>query len=167
MTGNKISKAIEQEILSSYEKLYRLAFSYMKNEQDAMDVVQESVYKAMKNARQVKDEKYIKTWLWRITINTAVDATRKQSKFVSDEQVAEEGREDHYEDMDVLNALETLDERERKVIILKYFEEWTIGDIAAMLIKYRTDDQLSVIDRYICCDHYNTTNDCNRLGFKL
>ena len=48
MTGNKISKAIEQEILSSYEKLYRLAFSYMKNEQDAMDVVQESVYKAMK-----------------------------------------------------------------------------------------------------------------------
>ena len=133
MTGNKISKAIEQEILSSYEKLYRLAFSYMKNEQDAMDVVQESVYKAMKNAGQVKDEKYIKTWLWRITINTAVDATRKQSKFVSDEQVAEEGREDHYEDMDVLNALETLDERERTVIILKYVEEWTIGDIAAML----------------------------------
>ena len=32
-----------------------------------------------------------------------------------------------------MNALETLDERERKVIILKYFEEWTIGDIAAML----------------------------------
>ena len=30
MTGNKISKAIEQEILSSYEKLYRLAFSYVK-----------------------------------------------------------------------------------------------------------------------------------------
>lgn len=87
----------------------------------------------MKNAGQVKDEKYIKTWLWRITMNTAVDATRKQSKFVSDEQVAEEGREDHYEDTDVLNALEILDERERKVIILKYFEEWTIGDIAAML----------------------------------
>ena len=116
MTGNKISKAIEQEILSSYEKLYRLAFSYMKNEQDAMDVVQESVYKAMKNAGQVKDEKYIKTWLWRITINTAVDATRKQSKFVSDEQVAEEGREDHYEDMDVLNALETLDEDRKSVV---------------------------------------------------
>lgn len=43
-----ISKAVEQEILASYEKLYRLAFSYVKNEQDAMDVVQESVYKAMK-----------------------------------------------------------------------------------------------------------------------
>ena len=68
-----ISKAVEQEILASYEKLYRLAFSYVKNEQDAMDVVQESVYKAMKNASQIKEKKYIKTWLWRIVINTAVD----------------------------------------------------------------------------------------------
>lgn len=49
-----ISKAVEQEILASYEKLYRLAFSYVKNEQDAMDVVQESVYKAMKNAVRSK-----------------------------------------------------------------------------------------------------------------
>ena len=53
-----ISKAVEQEILASYEKLYRLAFSYVKNEQDAMDVVQESVYKAMKNASQIKEKKY-------------------------------------------------------------------------------------------------------------
>ena len=53
-----ISKAVEQEILASYDKLYRLAFSYVKNEQDAMDVVQESVYKAMKNASQIKEKKY-------------------------------------------------------------------------------------------------------------
>ena len=52
-----ISKAVEQEILASYDKLYRLAFSYVKNEQDAMDVVQESVYKAMKNASQIKRKK--------------------------------------------------------------------------------------------------------------
>ena len=95
-------KAVEQEILASYEKLYRLAFSYVKNEQDAMDVVQESVYKAMKNASQIKEKKYIKTWLWRIVINTAVDATRRQSRFVSDDQVQEEGQEDRYEDTDIM-----------------------------------------------------------------
>ena len=55
-----ISKAVEQEILASYDKLYRLAFSYVKNEQDAMDVVQESVYKAMKNASQIKEKKYVR-----------------------------------------------------------------------------------------------------------
>ena len=128
-----ISKAVEQEILASYEKLYRLAFSYVKNEQDAMDVVQESVYKAMKNASQIKEKKYIKTWLWRIVINTAVDATRRQSRFVSDDQVQEEGQEDRYEDTDIMVALDTLEEKERKVIMLKVFEEWTIREIADCL----------------------------------
>ena len=128
-----ISKAVEQEILASYDKLYRLAFSYVKNEQDAMDVVQESVYKAMKNASQIKEKKYIKTWLWRIVINTAVDATRRQLRFVSDDQVQEEGQEDRYEDTDIMAALDTLEEKERKVIMLKVFEEWTIREIADCL----------------------------------
>ena len=121
-----ISKAVEQEILASYDKLYRLAFSYVKNEQ-------ESVYKAMKNASQIKEKKYIKTWLWRIVINTAVDATRRQSRFVSDDQVQEEGQEDRYEDTDIMAALDTLEEKERKVIMLKVFEEWTIREIADCL----------------------------------
>lgn len=78
MKKRGIAKAVEQEILASYEQLYRLAITYVKNEQDAMDVVQESAYKAMKNAGQVKEETYIKTWLWRIVINTSLDMCKKQ-----------------------------------------------------------------------------------------
>ena len=52
-----ISKAVEQEILASYDKLYRLAFSYVKNEQDAMDVVQESVYKSHEKCQSDQREK--------------------------------------------------------------------------------------------------------------
>ena len=63
-------------------------------------------------------------------INTAVDATRRQSRFVSDDQVQEEGQEDRYEDTDIMVALDTLEEKERKVIMLKVFEEWTIRVIA-------------------------------------
>ena len=50
-----------------------LAYTYVRNEEDALDIVQESVYKAMKGAGSVKGEAYIKTWLWRIVMNTAVD----------------------------------------------------------------------------------------------
>lgn len=133
MKNQDLSKAVEQEILNSYEKFYRLAFSYVKNEQDAMDVVQESVYKAMKYASQVKQPEYIRTWLWRIVINTAVDATKRRARFVSEDKVQETGKEDHYEDTDVLSALYDLEERERRVIVLKYFEEWTIKEIAECL----------------------------------
>ena len=83
MKKRGIAKAVEQEILASYEQLYRLAITYVKNEQDAMDVVQESAYKAMKNAGQVKEETYIKTWLWRIVINTSLDMCKKQKRIVS------------------------------------------------------------------------------------
>lgn len=127
------AKAVEQEILASYEQLYRLAITYVKNEQDAMDVVQESAYKAMKNAGQVKEETYIKTWLWRIVINTSLDMCKKQKRIVSGVFIPEEAKEDVYKDWDMLAALEELEERERTIVILKYFEEWKIDDIADLL----------------------------------
>ena len=36
----KMQQLVEQELLSSYDSLYRLAFTYVKNESDAMDIVQ-------------------------------------------------------------------------------------------------------------------------------
>ena len=104
-----------------------------ENEQDAMDVVQESAYKAMKNAGQVKEKTYIKTWLWRIVINTSLDMCKKQKRIVSGVFIPEEAKEDVYKDWDMLAALEELEERERTIVILKYFEEWKIDDIADLL----------------------------------
>ena len=45
MKKRGIAKAVEQEILASYEQLYRLAITYVKNEQDAMDVALADCYK--------------------------------------------------------------------------------------------------------------------------
>ena len=55
---------LEEVILASYESMYRMAFVYMKNESDALDVVQESVVKAIKSSGQLKEESYMKTWLF-------------------------------------------------------------------------------------------------------
>ena len=46
----KMQQLVEQELLSSYDSLYRLAFTYVKNEADAMDIVQETAYKAIQNS---------------------------------------------------------------------------------------------------------------------
>ncbi|MEI3526183.1 MAG: sigma factor [Eubacteriales bacterium] len=47
--------------MDNYEAMYRLAYSYVRNEEDALDIVQESVYKAIKNAGKVQQEAYIRT----------------------------------------------------------------------------------------------------------
>lgn len=41
-------------ILDEYESLYRMAYTYVRNESDAMDIVQESAYKAITKCQTVK-----------------------------------------------------------------------------------------------------------------
>lgn len=133
MRQEQLQKKVEEKILDSYENLYRLAYSYVRNADDAMDIVQESVYKAMKNAGRMKEESSISTWLWRITANTAIDFIRKNRKEVATDAFYETGKEDTYEDVDTIEALEILDDRERAVVVLRFFEDRKIQEVAEIL----------------------------------
>lgn len=73
----KREKQTEDLLLSQYSRYYRLAYSYVHNEQDALDIVQESAYKAMRDCRSVQNDAYLGTWLYRIVINTALEFLRK------------------------------------------------------------------------------------------
>lgn len=133
MNASKKQQLVEEELLASYESLYRLAYTYVKNEADAMDIVQESAYKAIKNAASMKHREFIRTWLWRIVINTSLELLRQRKHEVSSELLQEDGTEDHYCDFDTIDALDILNEKERAVIILRYFEDWKLQEIADML----------------------------------
>lgn len=133
MRSEAMQKQVEEVILDSYEAMYRLAYTYVRNEEDAMDIVQESVYKAIRNANRVKQAGFIKTWLWRIVMNTAVDFIRRNRQEVAVEAFYEDGREDRYQDFDTLEALKVLDEKEKTVIVLRFFEEQKIPEIANVM----------------------------------
>ena len=144
---------VEELILSSYESMYRLAYSYVRNEDDAMDIVQESAYKAIKNASSISQPNYLKTWLWRIVINTSIDFIRARQNEFSCEEIPESAVEDQYTDFDTMEALNILDERERAVIILRFFEDRKIQEVADILnlnpntiksILYRSLNKLKV-----------------------
>ena len=55
-------------ILDEYESLYRMAYTYVHNESDAMDIVQESAYKAITKCQTVKP-RYLKTWIYEVLLN--------------------------------------------------------------------------------------------------
>lgn len=129
----KKEQRIEKQILDSYEAMYRLAYSYMHNEEDALDVVQESAYKAIRYAGQLKEPEHIKTWLWKIVINTACTCLKEKKNMISLSEVQEEISEDTYQNFDVYAALGNLEERERTIIILRYFEDRKLSEIAEIL----------------------------------
>lgn len=151
-------KASEKEVLvhecliRNYEKYYRLAYSYTFSEQDAMDIVQESAYKAILKSDSLKQTAYADTWICRIVMNESVRFLEKnRGRTVRIEELPEEGREDTITDMDLQQALTELEEKERTIVILRYFEEEkleTIGEIMHLNVNtvksrlYRAMDKL-------------------------
>ncbi|GKV65380.1 MULTISPECIES: sigma-70 family RNA polymerase sigma factor [Sporosarcina] len=120
------------------DKLYRIAFTYVKNESDALDVVQESIYKAYTSIKNVKETAYFSTWLTRILINTALDFIKKKSKVVPIEQDSlervESPQKPFSEDkLDLLEAIEELEEKYKTVIVLRFYKDLTVKQIAELL----------------------------------
>ena len=69
--SRKQEDLIEQNLIENYSRYYRLAYSYVKNESDAMDIVQEAAYKAIYKSDTLKNEEYVGAWICRIVINEA------------------------------------------------------------------------------------------------
>lgn len=119
------------------EELYRIAFLYVKNKEDALDVIQETAYRSFKNLSSLKNTEYFKTWLTKITINCAIDHIRKIQKVVQLNLEYIEYTESYDEDIPLkltLNELmDTLDEDEKSIVILKYYYEYTFKEISEIL----------------------------------
>lgn len=134
---NGDEKAFIELIESQKSKLYKIAYAYVKNEQDALDIVQDTVYKAYVSIETLKKPKYFNTWLTRILINIAINTLNKNKKilYIEEESIIAESStlEDKEKSMDMLNELEKLDKKYKEVIILKYFDDLTIKEVARVL----------------------------------
>jgi RNA polymerase sigma factor, sigma-70 family len=124
-------------IIENKDNYYRLAYSYARSREDALDIVQESIVKALSSRKTLKDTTFIKSWFYRIVINTALDFLRKNKKYsyLDEEQweMLSVGSVDTYEDVDLQNALEKLSPQNRTIIILRFFEDMKLSDIAGIL----------------------------------
>lgn len=116
------------------EDFYRLAFSYVKNQEDALDIVQDSIHKALIHIESIKDVHSIKSWFYKIVVRTSIDFLRKKKKLVFvDNQMMDymnHGKEEVYKDIDLHNALDELPVQYKTVIILRFFEDLKIEEIA-------------------------------------
>lgn len=131
---------IEQNLIENYNRYYRLAYSYVKNESDAMDIVQETAYKAIYKSGTLKNPEYAGTWICRIVMNEAYNILRKKQKEDYQLQELELLQEDDYEDPDLQYAISQLREEEQTVIYLRYYEDRQLDEIAEI-----TQEKLSTV----------------------
>ena len=133
---------LETYVTENINKIYRLAFSYVKNEHDAEDIVNESVRKALDGIEQLRNEEFLGTWFFRIVINTSNTYLKSKSKLIYLDEIVESSltTEDKYQDTDLYDAVMKLDSKYRIVIILKFYEDMTIERISEVL-----DENISTV----------------------
>ena len=129
----KMEEEAERMLIDNYDKYYRLAYSYVKNEQDALDIVQESACRVIKDLDKLKERDYLSTWIYRIVINTAIDTLRKRKRETVSFEDIEIVHEDQYKEEDPLEILDVLEDKDRALVILKYLEDWKLEEISEAL----------------------------------
>ena len=125
-----LEEIIQEKLMQNYAKYYRLAYSYVRNEADAQDIVQEGAYKAILNSNTLKNKEYADTWIYRIMINEALTYIRKNKIKYMDIEEIQESTTDNYADVDLKKAMDTLEPLDKTIIILRFFEDLKLNQIA-------------------------------------
>ncbi|MBK3494047.1 sigma-70 family RNA polymerase sigma factor [Viridibacillus sp. YIM B01967] len=132
--GNK--EAFEELLVIHSNQLYRTAFIYVGNREDALDIVQETAYKGLLSVGQLKNEEFFLTWLTKILIHCAFDVMKKKKKEKPLEKINElssaklEKRDEH---LDLVNAINLLKKPYRSAVILFYFQDLPIREVSKIM----------------------------------
>lgn len=132
-TVNGDKDAFAELIHLREKKLYKIAYMYVKNEQSALDIVGETVYRAYLNIKKLKNCEYFDTWLVKVAINAAMDYLRKNRATVrlDDLNIGEQFVDSSQ--IELYSLIDMLDSKQKTVIILKYFEGYRITEISKIM----------------------------------
>jgi RNA polymerase sigma-70 factor (ECF subfamily) len=126
--------------------LYRVAFSVLRNQQDAEDAVQEAFLRVLRHREELGEIRDHRVWLVRIAWNIVLDRKRRAKTRPETDDIADVARVlpatglsaeqraaalQHH--ANVLQCVEKLPAREREVMLLSAFEELSSVEIAAVL----------------------------------
>ncbi len=133
MTAKQFARRMEE----SQAKFYRLAYCYVKNEHDALEILSEATYRGFIHLKRLEKPEFFDTWMSRIIINCACDLLKKQNRYdfhePDDSLPAREEDLSVDDRLDLYQALDTLSPDEKSLIILKYFEDRSFREISSIL----------------------------------
>lgn len=119
-----------------YQSLLRLAYNYTFNTSDSEDIVQDVFIKYYKCNKSFESDTHEKNWLMRVTINQSIDFIKHKSKvLISNDYINDlpdtSDADSKNEDLKVY--VNMLDYKYRTVIILFYYDNYSINEISNIL----------------------------------
>ncbi len=129
----------EQELVrlieANKEKYYRVAYTYVKNKEDALDIVHDAIVKALQKMDSLRKREYLATWFYRILINESISYIRKNRKVVyldelDDAQLPATEEMDREQYITLYSAIDDLSPELKTILILRFFEDMKLDEIA-------------------------------------
>lgn len=98
------------------QSMYKIAISYVKNDEDAADAIQDTILSCYENLKSLKYNRYFKTWMIRILINKCKDILQRKNRMICTDEMPE-----------------PLDEKYRMIVLLYYMEGFNTREISEIL----------------------------------
>lgn len=122
------------EHISQYRKpLYITAYSILENEADAEDAVCNAILNGYEHLSQLKNPLKFKAWMISITKNEALKIRQKRLELPGNEQVEQLLQPSYDSHHELWDIVQTINEPFREVVILFYYDDLPIRDIARVL----------------------------------
>ncbi|MDO3413250.1 sigma-70 family RNA polymerase sigma factor [Saccharibacillus sp. CPCC 101409] len=116
------------------DALHGMAWSMLRKEEDVADAMQETVFKAYRSIASLRAPAFFRTWIFRILINECHTLLRGRSRTVTMADFpAAASKSSDYDEVDMRDAVDRLEEKQRVVVILHYFEDLSIAQVAETL----------------------------------
>lgn len=126
--------------------LYKIAYSYFKDESNASDALQDAVVIAYKNIYKIKNKDKFNAWITTILVNRCREILRRNKIIVFEQydakvidmSILNEGKQlSDYEKVEnkiyLIDLLNNIDEKYRDVIRLKYFGDYSLEEVGIIL----------------------------------
>jgi RNA polymerase sigma-70 factor (ECF subfamily) len=132
-------KAFEALVQKYHNELYHTALGIVRSKWDAMDICQDTFLKAFSSLNKLRDPGKFRAWIYRILVNRCNDCFRYNQKVIVSEDIERKGflknenKNENEEAMDLLKVLSSLKKKVRTVLVLRYFQDLSIKEIASIV----------------------------------
>ncbi len=142
--------------------MYRVAFGILKSDEEISDAISNTIVIIFEKIHTLRNEEFFKTWLTRILINECYKIYKQNKKIIYLENCNEGtlSYNDTYGDFEIRNIVNKLDKDLKEVVILYYFEDFSIKQISKVLkipegtVKSRLSRARSTLEKKLLKDNW-------------
>ena len=124
-------------IMSQKQDYYRLAYIFMKNQDDVLDAMEDMILKVFENIQRLKEVAAFYSWSKTILVNCCKTNLKRKNRVILIRNIPEGSHEDVFqvkdEQLDIEKHLETLNQKYQEILKLRYYLDMDYESMAAIL----------------------------------